>query len=271
MNAQEQITSNTGAQSRVPELMCGVAVSSSLDSSDLAGLFVRLRIDVEEIDSILRGDPPMQDELFVSATFPFLIRKYLELCGTCLLARIDPLRVLAARKNQEHESFTPGKANPQSITWSGDIVPRRPPVNSTDPWDSKQLENGVERSLLGWHVGDLALTPGLRWVVDETSADSSWLKDLRSKDDGVAWIKGQIGNLYSTLSKGVHSEYLTDVRNEFDRLSIDQHLRDAYKLTTLLAVASHASPLFSRSMGRKNALDVLLAVETKMTNSVAEK
>lgn len=233
--------------------------------SDYTGLVERLRSDLAELHPQILVAAGNTTVLPASAVFPFLARKFLELSLTGLLARIDPLRVIAARKNQRDTSFEPGRQNASSISWTGDIFPSDKPPDGT-VWETKNLKKGVERSVLGWHYADVAISPGLRWLADVDTSGSDWLRELSDQEKPLEWIKGRLGQLYSTLSKGVHAEYLVDDRTAFDTASVQQHMQDCYMLIILLATATHISPLFSRSIPADSALIVLRKLENQIVS-----
>ena len=248
------------------DLICGVPVAlGAFVDNDYTGLVERLRSDLAELHSLILVAAGTTTELPASAVFPFLARKFLELSLTGLLARIDPLRVIAARKNQRDTSFEPGRQNASSISWTGDIFPSEKPPEGT-VWETKTLKRGVERSILGWHYGDVAISPGLRWLADVDTSGSEWLRGLSDQEKPFEWIKGRLSQLYSTLSKGVHAEYLVDDRTAFDVASVQQHMQDCYMLILLLATATHISPLFSRSVPTESALIALRELEYQIVS-----
>lgn len=256
---------------KIEDLICGIAVEEKqYADKDYVGLVTRLRTDLSEIHQYVHRAARSKDGLPASAVFPFLSRKFLELSLTALLARIDPLRVISARKNQLDGSYVPGRLNASSVSWNGDIFPtEKPPQSSV--WDSANLKKGTERSLLGWHVSEIAFVGGLRWLTDVESAESVWLRELSSQENPFDWIRGRLAQLYSTLSKGVHAEYLLDDLTAFDQDTIELHLRDCYMLVLLLATATHANPLFLRSISRDQAISSFRWFEKQFNDFGEEK
>ena len=242
----------------VADLICGTNTVSM--NGDMNGLARRFRDDIEEIDTILFASVSLREGVPSWAVMPFLMRKFLELSATSLLFRLDPLRVLAARKNQLHSSYETGRQNASSIAWTGDIFPGDR-ATTQDIWDAAMLKKGPERSLLGWHVGNVAIVPGLQSLGDAGVGSSTWLAKLADIENPFEWIKGQLSQLYSTFSKGIHAEYLLDDQNAFDQASIEQHLSDVYMVVGILAAATHYSPLFSKSLSHDDALRAMLDVE----------
>jgi hypothetical protein len=254
-------------QHNLTDLVCGIpVVDSPYIDKDYVGLVNRLRADLTELHPYIQASIGPSAGIPSSAVFPFLARKFLELSLTALLTRIDPLRVIAARKNQLDASFEPGRQNFSSVSWSGDLLPsEKPPISPI--WDSINLKKGVERSFLGWHITTVAISDGLRWLTDEEDSQSLWLRELSAQDNPTEWIRGRLGRLYSTLSKGVHAEYLLDDGTAFDQASVQQHMHDCYMLVILLAAATHRSPLFLRSISHDCALATLRSYEHQITSN----
>jgi hypothetical protein len=245
----------------IEDLICGRMVDhDAYIDSDLFGVVKRLRTDVAELHKFLQAPKSFRGDLPSSAVTPFFLRKFLELSTISLLARFDPIRVIAARKNQSSSSYEEGKPNPSSISWRGDILAKSAPPRD-DVWSSPNLEKGVERSLLGWHVGASAIEPGLKALADCESRNSQWFNEFTNKSKPFEWLKSELGRLYSTLSKGIHAEYLLDEVIIFDDDSLDQHCSDAYKFILILSAATHFSPIFFRSLERSDALNTFFELE----------
>ena len=87
--------------STLVELVCGCEVEDANHiDADYSGLFRRLRKDIELIHLQIAAIIDNNQQISAAAVFPFLCRKFLETSLTSILARIDPLRVLAVRKHQ---------------------------------------------------------------------------------------------------------------------------------------------------------------------------
>jgi hypothetical protein len=245
----------------IEDLICGRVIDDAIHSeSDLNGVIKRLRTDVAELNKFLQAPSTFIGQLPASSVIPFFLRKFLELSTTSLLVRIDPMRVIAARKNQSSSSYEEGKLNSSSITWRGDIIAKSA-ANKEDIWSTTCLEKGIERSLLGWHIGSSAIEPGLKALADAKYLDSHWFNEFTGVDKPFEWIKSELIRLYSTLSKGVHAEYLLDEVVLFDAPSIAQHTNDTYKFICILSAATHFSPLFFRPLEKSEVLEIFLSTE----------
>ena len=244
---RKKLLGNSNDTIAIEDFICGEIVESDefLDQ-DYVGLVKRLRVDISELTRHISASLCDDENVLSSAVTPFLMRKFIELSLISLLSRIDPVRVIAARKNQLDGSYVEGKQNASSVSWVGDIFPRAKMV--PNPWGSDALNKGIERSLFGSHVAETAIRPSLQWLVDRDNASSEWLRELSAQDDPLAWLNNRLSQLYSLLSKGVHAEYLLDEQAKFDATSIRLHVGDGFKLVLLLAAATHRSPLFLRSL-----------------------
>lgn len=250
----------------IEDLICGIHIEKALFiDSDYVGLVTRLRADIAELHPQIQKAIEPDAILPASSIFPFLARKFLELSLTSILARLDPLRVIAARKHQLDDSYKEGQKNPSSISWTGDIFPQNPDTNNV--WNTTTLAKGVQRSLFGGHYSEIAILPGLQYLIDNNNyEDSAWLREFAKSENPFKWLTEQLRNLYSILSKGVHFEYLLDDRVDFDTTSIKQHMQDCYMLVLVLATATHVSPLFLRSIRIEDALLSFKSIEKKITS-----
>ncbi|WP_139019145.1 hypothetical protein [Acidovorax radicis] len=248
----------------IVDLVCGTAaVEDAYVDSDYVGMVKRLRSDLQNIDQQIGVVLSRDDVLPAAAVFPFLCRKFLELSLTSMLSRVDPLKVLAARKHQRLETYEEGKPNPSSIAWSGDIFPSEKTAAGASIWDVGGLKKGPERSLLGWHLSEVAFKPGLRWLTETKSSESAWVDEIAAVDDPFGMLRSRLGQIYSSLSKGVHAEYLVDEEVAFDNHAIQLYWIDSYRIVVLLAVATHVGPFFARSIAREDAYECMKFVEDR--------
>ena len=251
----------------IEDLICGMSIETDeYVDKDYVGTVKRLRVDVRELDPQISHSIRTNGDLPSSAIFPFLARKFLELSLTSLLARIDPIRVIAARKNQLDASYQIGRQNLSSVAWNGDIFSKN--KANDNPWSSDSLAKGIERSLFGSHILETSIAPSLRWLADQNSQDSEWLRELGNQDQPWNWLKQRLMQLYSELSKGVHAEYLLDEDTTFDDSSIRLYAADCYMLVLILATATHRSPFFLRSLPIEKAIDSFRHHESRIRNLI---
>lgn len=251
---------------QLADFICGVQVDANerARNIDCSGVVGRLRADLSDLHQQMQIALSQNNGLPTSAIFPFLARKFLEISLTAILARVDPLRLIAARKNQTGATYEMGKRNLGSISWVGDIFPKESMSGDT-LWCDKSLKSGPERSLLGWHMSEVGFKDGLNWLSDQDSSKSKWIRELSQKDDKLGWITKNIATLYSQLSKGVHAEFLIDERANFSQAAIETYLQDCYMFVCLLAAATHYSSLFARPIDNTNILKILMKIESEIS------
>ena len=251
---------------QLADFICGVHVDviERTRNIDYSGVVGRLRADLSDLHQQIQIAVSQKNGLPTSAIFPFLARKFLEISLTAILARVDPIRLIAARKNQTGATYEMGKRNLGSISWVGDIFPKESMSGDT-LWCDKSLKSGPERSLLGWHMSDTGFKNGLDWLAEQDCSKSEWIRQLSQKDDKLAWVKSNIASLYSQLSKGVHAEFLIDERVNFSSESIETYLQDCYMNVCLLAAATHHSCLFARPIQYTSILKILNKIESEIS------
>src|SRR5262244_21130 len=68
---------------------------------------------------------------------------------------------------------------------------------------------------------------------NETGSSTIDAMRLKDPDKFLAETRGRMRNFYSSLSKGVHAEYIIPLEVQFDRQTVVQYLRDSVAATTL--------------------------------------
>jgi len=185
---------------------------------------------------------------------PFFGRSLLELGCTALIAKLDPFRILIIREKQmaDYEIDKPHKS---SIRWQGDVLAEK---QIDDLWNDKFLKNPT-RALLGdyychifWHKGIEALFDQV-----EDSRGGDWFVDIKNYDaNGLcAMIRGKLARLYSSLSKGIHHEFVIPPGVSFDKDTVNELLIDSINMMAVLGLVSN---LVSHV---KNPLNLSYAIE----------
>lgn len=209
---------------------------------ELSTLLLNLRSRLVELEVAARGirlssTSPRNVALFG----PYIGRAYLETATTTLLARLDPFRVLAAKRHQDADYYETAERSKSGLQWSGDIIsPERPPKHL---WAVDTREVGC-RSLLGPWAEDLVWIPAFERLGDAIAASGpvdEWIFDLSRKapDRFCKEHRSSLEALFSKFSKGVHSELLGQRRAVFDPVSIEADFRVATQRITCLALLSH--------------------------------
>jgi hypothetical protein len=226
---------------------------------ELAALLLSLRarlVELEVAAANLRSSPTSPRN--VALYGPYIGRAYLETATTTLLARLDPFRVLAAKRHQDADYYEAAERSKSGVQWSGDIVsPAKPPKHL---WAVDTREAGC-RSLLGPWAEDLVWIPAFERLGDAIAASGpvdDWIVDLsRKAPDGFCKEhRSSLEGLFSKFSKGVHSELLGQRRSVFDPVSIEADYRIATQRITCLALLSHFTEHFNCRLDRARAIQL---------------
>ncbi|VWC11139.1 hypothetical protein BLA6993_05347 [Burkholderia lata] len=218
---------------------------------------LRLRLLRMEVASRTLRDKP-ENAHTVPLYGPYLGRAYLETACTALLARLDPFRVLAAKRHQESSYYEYELRSKSGIQWSGDIVsPEKP---STQMWAINTRENGC-RSLFGPWTNEIIWIPAFERLGDAVTsfgAVHDWVSDLSNKQPErfCAEMKSTLEGLFSKFSKGVHSELLANQASVFDTVSIESDFRSVAQRLTCFSLLSHFSDHFLYRWSEQKAIDV---------------
>jgi hypothetical protein len=166
----------------------------------------------------------------------FLLRKLLELVFLALVSRVDPRRTITLCRVQSTGGYAPGLAHKASFQWRSDVLPEKENKELT----TEALKNGPGRSLFKSHLCDVYLVEGLEAFADKhENEDSEWMRELRIKESPMQWIEGELHQLYSRLSKGVHADYLRSPELQFDLGTSKGLAEKCFKFGALVASASH--------------------------------
>lgn len=200
---------------------------------------------------------------------PFYGRSVLETSLTAILARIDPFRLILVYKVQSDPDYDIGKRAQSAVEWSGDIIAKDPPRANLWMYDKKK--ETFDRALLGNYMGEIIWKPAFR-VLSEYAAgleyDSIWLMDVVSESENSNFEKAKsiAAKLFSSFSKGVHSEYLVNIEAVLDVDTLKSLLKDMYKLCATLALASHFIDFLATKIDRDRALTIFFGIEEMIRN-----
>lgn len=223
-------------------------------SDELARLLIELRsrlVAFEVAAARLR-----QGRRDVSVYGPYIGRAYLETAATVLIARLDPFRVLAAKRHQSADYYEPEQRSKSGIQWSGDVVAPEKPGAAL--WSVTTREVGC-RSLLGAWNEDLVWMPAFDALSDAIAREGplhDWIIDLskRSVNGFCKEMRSALERLFSKYSKGVHNELLGQRDVIFDAVSVEADYRTTAETLTCFALLSHFSEHFRYRMGPQAAM-----------------
>ena len=195
-------------------------------------------------------------------------RNILESSLTAILGRIDPFRLITIYKVQSDNSYDLGKRAQTAIEWSGDIIAKSAPTNI---WNFEKKKESFDRALLGNHIGDIIWKPAfgaLNNYLSTIQMDSDWLAEILSlsEDANFEKAKSSAMRLFSSFSKGVHSECLIDVNTILDVVTLKNLVKDTFKLCTTLSLVSHFVDFLGTTIDKERALRIFIDVEEMIEN-----
>ena len=203
-----------------------------------------------------------------SIEIPFWGRNVLESSLTCLLGRLDPFRLITVFKVQLDPSYDLGKKAQSAVEWSGDILAKNRDRNL---WSFDNKKESFDRALLGNYVGEIIWKPGfcaLSDYMENKNTNSDWVNEILSESEEGNFEKGKsmAGRMFSSFSKGVHSECLVDVHTMLDTVTLQGMIVDTYKLCATLGLVSHFVGFMSPTIDKERALNIFLSVEEMIGN-----
>ncbi|WP_270644912.1 hypothetical protein [Merdimonas faecis] len=199
---------------------------------------------------------------------PFWGRNVLEASLTCLLGRVDPFRLITVFKVQSDSSYDLGKKAQSAVEWSSDILAKNRDRNL---WSFENKKESFDRALLGNYVGEIIWKPGFRALSDyvgNRNIDSEWLNDILAESEDANFEKGKsmASRMFSSFSKGIHSECLVDVHTILDLVTLRSLIADTYKLCATLGLVSHFIGFMAPIIEKERALNIFLSVEEMVGN-----
>jgi hypothetical protein len=209
----------------------------------------------------------------------FSARKLLEAGCIALLSHIDPPRLLILREFQLQGAYELGERHPASIDWKNDVVSEKKSV-----WKDSVSPEKFVRSLLGGHLGEIVWLDAIRKLEslpEGSSQQSTWVQEMvteyvaRLETQGVvaaevnayaetatlSSFRLNTKTLFSTLSKGVHLEFVIDQANVFDAPTILENMQRTVKILSQLAFVSHLMDCTSGPMPITDAAGLVLEIE----------
>lgn len=174
---------------------------------------------------------------------PYFARNLLETTCSALLGRIDPFRLIYVQKVQSLEGFSIGSKAKGAISWSGDIFEK----NETDVsslWKPDREFSKVGRALFGNHYGEVFWNPAFRSLIDDPNylSESSleyFRTHIESPDKFTLFLRQKSSALYSSLSKGIHSELVIKPEIVYDDTTVIELVNDTIQICSILGIVCH--------------------------------
>lgn len=203
---------------------------------------------------------------------PFYARNILEISATALLARIDPFRAIITYKVQNDASYSIEAPSNVAINWSKDILADDPPP-AKGLWHFENKIKDFNRALFSKYQGEIIWKPAFLELTDYISTHpqpSSWLQQLLA-DDETAFFERYRSNarqLFSSFSKGVHAESLTEVSLLYDEITLTTLSEDLLRWCCILGLLSHFSPYILLPFSQRIGLTQFLQAERMVANAL---
>lgn len=235
---------------------------------------------------------PSADQDLVQLYGCFAARKLLEAGCISVLCRLDPARLLILREFQLKGGYPLGERHSASIDWKGDVISEKKAA-----WTESVSPDKFVRSLLGGHLAEVTWAHAIQCLSMHADTipnlgQSKWINDLlnqyetrrtaqvrRANGNGTVDANGmspeaELGVLagfrmtaqqvFSTLSKGVHLEFVVDHAALFDLVTVRQSMLQAVKVLTQIAFTSHFIDSAFATLDPGTAFDLVIAIEAEM-------
>ncbi len=190
------------------------------------------------------------DHAFLVDFGPTVGRRVIEEALAVLHGKLDPLRLVVALNGSKSGDFETGRPNRSSYSWSSDVVPTCEP--SVGIWTQRTLEKkeGIVRGVLSGHLAHSVFFDGFLPALDGFQAALGdqpvppWVVDIQRFEAGdhlLADIRRRALTTYSSLSKGIHFEFLPTAGYNLQPVEIVSLLRQVIFITSTTALIINAS------------------------------
>ena len=216
------------------ELACG----GSVDQCELAESLAHIGATVETFAGQI-GWLRQQPDHICTVYGPFLGRSILELVLTGLISRTDPFRVLVLREMQRKSKDDLGVKRKAAIQWQGDVLAKKKP---SDLWSSDLVFEEISRALLSDYLDHVFWRSAFTRMADlPEHRGGAWLAKYRNTkpEDLLARLRSSVTRLYSSLSKGLHHEFVIPPEALYDRATVFALIQDVLDAASTLALATH--------------------------------
>lgn len=246
------------------QLVCGQYASDK----EFSGILDHLGAIVGSIGQrclgFLAGESP--DDLSIYG--PYCARTLLEAACSVYIGRLDPLRLLAIKRQQERPSYTVATRNSLSIQWKGDVVPKNPPINSWDDQEKhdKAFQQRDSRALLGFYNVELYLAPAFTILIDYYNGNSAWINELKKiPPEGIRdHLRIEAERLYSSLSKGIHPEFVVPPEAIYDQETVKEYLTKSISFVVKLGCIINSVPTVTTQVGVSELERIISSIEAEV-------
>ncbi|MGO4375584.1 hypothetical protein AB4Z21_33500, partial [Paenibacillus sp. MCAF20] len=203
---------------------------------------------------------PEEDDETIRLLGPFYGRSLLENICTAIIGRLDPFRILFLRNVQMQDSFGITSRSKGAIQWFGDVFEKGTEREPAKMWSSNLEISSIGRGLLGDYYGEVYWRPAFESLIDDRE-DYIGKPYLSSDVTGIpprqftTQIRQKLSGLFSSLSKGVHSELIIKTELIYDKTTVLSLISEVINQTALLALLSHRIPSSLATLDFKAAVE----------------
>ncbi|MDD5266078.1 MAG: hypothetical protein PHO08_02965 [Methylococcales bacterium] len=190
-------------------------------------------------------------------------RTLLETACTILIGRITPYRLLLLKRCQQHPDYSIGVRHNVAIQWSGDVMPDK----KASPDTSWNKIDGYTHPLFSYYMAEIHWIPAFNALLDDfVNEESTYLNDLKKIDPKgvINSFKTEANKLYSSLSKGIHQEFVVPISLNYDPPTVKELLTETIALVTKMALVSHYIPTIATKLDKDTLLRHLVELEKKV-------
>lgn len=271
--------------------LCGASPSGSSTLANVQNIIGR---DIERYGvAVAAMLKPNADPQLISLYGCFAARKLLELGCIAVLSRLDPARLLILREFQLKGKYQLDERHSAAIDWSADVISEKKPG-----WSDAVPSDKFVRSLLGGHMAEVTWISAIESLLtlpntEPGEEESIWINELITQYEArvAAATADEAGQnppaqhqrqpntpelavlsafrtvakqTFSTLSKGVHLEFVIDQATVFDTPTILQSMRMATKILTQIAFVSNLTDIAVSVVSLSDAIKMVKSIEKEM-------
>lgn len=247
LQAAEARGAPSGRETSMVENFKLLSCGSPADSTVFGGIMTHLQSSHERIITEMLALPARGEEA-VKFYGPFLGRSILEVAFTALIGRLDPFRLLVLREMQMRMSTTVeplvGERFLAAVQWTGDVRPKE--AEHPDLWAPTRPMEKIYRTLFGRYYAEIFWIPAFTAAVDTLTPSElgPWFDELRKivPESFVPRLKAEVERTYSSLSKGIHHEFVIPPDAFYTAAMVLDLMNDALRLVAHLSLTCHFVP-----------------------------
>ena len=151
-----------------------------------------------------------------------------------------------------------------AVQWTGDIRPKE--VENPDLWTPNRPMEKIYRTLFGRYYAEIFWIPAFTAVLDAlTPAEQGpWFDELRNivPDSFVPRLRSEVERTYSTLSKGIHHEFVIPPDAFYTATMVLDLMTDALRLAAHFAITCHFIPSAHFKLSAAEAIQNYAAIQS---------